>query len=276
MMKILTYEQFNESNISDIFRSAHAAIDKNDLIPFQDLIGNSKLPSQEEFDEAVEFLDIDPDFVFYNPTDFLTPIIYWKGPVYYGFHGGINMESFKMFHTKEAIKRMSDETDKLVKANKWESVFALADKKIIIPLFVDEFDKIPDNQKYDVFTDLYIRSEYGFGMFPKKIIEKLISLRNLSSDWKKRMMDLKKKMKLNDDDGTVTIYRGQNTESSKENEAYSWTLSKKTAEFFANRFNKGQGKVITKHIQPEEIIDYLEHRGESEVLINPSKNWQRR
>lgn len=270
MMKFLTYEQFNESDISDIFRSAHAAINREDLIPLENLIGHPKLPSQEEFDEAVEYLGIEPEYIFYNQKDFLTPIMYWKGPVYYGFHAGLNIESFEMFHTKEALSRLTDEMNKRIKSNQWESVFTLADKKVIIPVFIEMFDKIPDNQKYDVFTDIYVRSEYGFGMFPKKIIEKLISLRHLSSDWKKRMDDLKKKMKLNAD-GTVTIYRGQNTESSKESEAYSWTLSKKTAEFFANRFNRSVGKIIRRNIDPKEILDFLEHRGESEVLINPSE-----
>ena len=86
----------------------------------------------------------------------------------------------------------------------------------------------------------------------------------------KRMDTLKKTMVLNDD-STVTVYRGQNTESTKEDKAFSWTLSKKTAQFFANRFNKGAGKIVTKRVKPDEIIDYLDYRGESEVIIMPKK-----
>lgn len=271
MIKFKSYNQFvNEMNISDVFKSAHAAIDRDDLIPLENLIGHPRLPSQEEFDEAVEYLEIDPEFVYYNQKDFITPIIYWKGLVYYGFHGGLNMEAIKMFRSKEAISRISEEMEKLSKNNDWERVFALADKKVIIPMFIEYFDKIPDNKKYDVFTDLYVRSEYGFGMFPKKIIDKLISVRSLSSDWKKRLEELKKKMKLNDD-GTVTIYRGENTESAKVEQAYSWTLSQKTAKFFADRFNKGKGKVLRRNIDPKQILDFLDYRGESEILIDPTK-----
>jgi hypothetical protein len=84
------------------------------------------------------------------------------------------------------------------------------------------------------------------------------------------MKELQDDMKLNDD-GTVTIYRGENTKSANSDDAFSWTLTKKTAEFFADRFNKGGGKINKKDINPKEIIDYLPNRGESEVILFPKK-----
>ena len=157
-----------------------------------------------------------------------------------------------------------------LKKKDYESVFSRAEKKIAIPLFIEMYDEIPDNQKYDVFTDVYVRSEYGFQAFPIKIIKDCFNKRKLSNDWKERMIELKDEMKLNDD-GTVTIYRGENTGSAKSDDAFSWTLSKKTAKFFADRFNKGAGKTNSKNIDPSEIIDYLPHRGETEIILMPKK-----
>ena len=272
MQKFKTYQQFNESfDISSIFQSAHAAIDPNDLIQLKTLLDKSKFPTKEEFDSAVKYLDIDQNFIFHNPKDILTPFVYWKGPVYYGFHGGLDMESLKMLRTREAIHQMTDYMDKMLSQKKFDEIFTRADKKILIPLFIEMFDSIPDAQKYDIFMELYVRSEYGFGMFPIELIKKCFSLRKLSDEWKDRMKIFKKEVALNDK-GLVTIYRGENMKSSKQENAYSWTLSEKTAKFFADRFNSGRGKVIRRDVPEDRILDYINGRGESEVIIFPDKN----
>ena len=271
MTKFKSYEQFNESfDMSNFFKSAHAAIDEDDLIPIADVIGKPRFPSQDEFDEAVEYLGIDPDFVFYNPKDIISPIMYWKGPVYEPFHGNLNMEALKMMRTKERLDQKTEQMDKMITKKDYEALFSRMDKKILIPTFVKMYKEIPDNQKYDIFTDLYVRSEYGFQMFPIEIIKDCFNKRATSKDHNERMEELKKDMKLNDD-GTVTVYRGENTKSAKSDDAFSWTLTKKTAKFFAERFSKGTGKINEKKIDPKEIIDYLPHRGESEVILFPKK-----
>jgi hypothetical protein len=84
------------------------------------------------------------------------------------------------------------------------------------------------------------------------------------------MKELKKELELNED-GTVTLYRGENLQSAKPEDAFSWTLEEKTAKFFSDRFSKGSGKVITRNVDPKEIIDYLNDRGESEVILFPKK-----
>lgn len=49
---------------------------------------------------------------------------------------------------------------------------------------------------------------------------------------------------------------------------YSWTLSEKTAKFFADRpFNDSTGEVITRLVTKDEVYAYLIGRGEEEVLI---------
>ena len=102
MEKFKNYEQFNES-MADFFKSAHAAIDPEELISLEDLIGQHRFPSQEEFDEAVDYLEINSEHLYYNPKDIISPIMYWDGPIYEPFHGGLNMEALKMMRTKERL-----------------------------------------------------------------------------------------------------------------------------------------------------------------------------
>jgi hypothetical protein len=144
------------------------------------------------------------------------------------------------------------------------------DKKVLIPSFVQMYKDIPDKDKYEIFKDLYVRSEYGFQSFPVEIIKDCFSKRKLSPEWKKRSAEFKKKAKLNPD-GTITLYRGENVDSAKSDDAFSWTLDKKTAKFFADRFSKGSGRIVEKTVSPEEVIDYLDDRGESEVILFPKK-----
>jgi hypothetical protein len=256
--------------MSAFFKSAHAAIEEKDLVPLERVIGKPRFPDHEEFDKAIEYLDVDPNYMFYNPNDIISPFMYWKGPVYEPLHNTLSIEVLKMTKTKERLDHKIERMEKLIAAKDYESLFSRMDKKILIPTFVKMYKEIPDNKKYDVFTDLYVRSEYGFQTFPIDIIKDCFSKRKFSNEHLDRMKELKKDMKLNDD-GTLTIYRGENIESAKSDDAFSWTLTKKTAKFFADRFNKGTGKINTKNIDPETIIDYLPNRGESEVILFPKK-----
>lgn len=61
---------------------------------------------------------------------------------------------------------------------------------------------------------------------------------------------------------TVTIYRG-----GIDDKGLSWSLSKETAEWFANRFDKGY-QVFTKDISKSQILSYLDGRKEKEIICN--------
>ena len=269
MEKFKNYEQFNES-MADFFKSAHAAIDPEELISLEDLIGQHRFPSQEEFDEAVDYLEINSEHLYYNPKDIISPIMYWDGPIYEPFHGGLNMEALKMMRTKERLERKIEDTKKWLNSKDYDSLFSRMDKKILIPSFIKMYDEIPDKDKYEIFKDLYVRSEYGFQSFPLEVITDCFAKRKLSPEWKKRLKSFNSVAKKNSD-GTITLYRGENVDSAKSDDAFSWTLNKKTAKFFADRFSKGSGRITEKNIDPKEVIDYFDDRGESEVILFPRK-----
>ena len=74
-------------------------------------------------------------------------------------------------------------------------------------------------------------------------------------------------------DGTVMVYRGMAENSLIEEYAVSYTLDKKTADFFVG-YHKGWhgsrfGVTIKKFINIEDIMYYSNHRGEKEVYVIP-------
>lgn len=69
-------------------------------------------------------------------------------------------------------------------------------------------------------------------------------------------------------DDTVTVYRGVTSHNAKNTKALSWTLDRKTAEWFAHRFGE-EGTVYEAQIDKEHICALFTGRNESEVIVDP-------
>ncbi len=67
---------------------------------------------------------------------------------------------------------------------------------------------------------------------------------------------------------TVTVYRGVTPYNAKNIRALSWTLDRKTADWFAHRFGE-EGTVYEAQIQKEHILALFTGRNESEVIVDP-------
>ena len=67
---------------------------------------------------------------------------------------------------------------------------------------------------------------------------------------------------------TVTIYRGVRSSRPGNVEALSWTLNKKTAEWFAHRFGR-DGTVYEAQIDRDQILAVFNSRNEAEVIVDP-------
>ena len=68
---------------------------------------------------------------------------------------------------------------------------------------------------------------------------------------------------------TVNVYRGLTNYNKKNIRALSWSLDRKVAEWFSNRFKKGEGKVYSATIDKEHILAFFSGRGEAEVIVDP-------
>lgn len=69
-------------------------------------------------------------------------------------------------------------------------------------------------------------------------------------------------------DDTVTVYRGVRSERPGSIKAMSWTLSRETAQWFANRYGKA-GTVYEAAIEKKHIHALFLGRNESEVIVDP-------
>ena len=67
---------------------------------------------------------------------------------------------------------------------------------------------------------------------------------------------------------TVTVYRGVTPYNAKNISALSWTLDRKTADWFAHRFGE-EGTVYEAQIRKEHILALFTGRNESEVIVDP-------
>lgn len=64
----------------------------------------------------------------------------------------------------------------------------------------------------------------------------------------------------------ITIYRGC---SGLNEEGFSWSLSKSTAEFFARRATTDQGQIVIATVDRFLVRGYLTGRGEQEIVVDP-------
>jgi len=242
-------------DISLLFKQLHGILDADALVP---LANRRDLVKKKQFDELVSYLEVDPKNLYYDPNNQINWVIYYDGLCYVPLHA-VQIDALKLMRIKEMLHQQMEHLHKLEQSKDFYTLFHIIDKKILIPAFVKYHKQIPADQVYDVFVDLYQRSEYGFEKIPKDVIAYAFQHREESIDWRKRMEKLQKKCKTE----FVKIYRGETPKSTPNN--MSWTLSKKTAQFFASRF-ASKGNVLEKVVRVGDLLDYITSRGEEEVL----------
>lgn len=118
-----------------------------------------------------------------------------------------------------------------------------------------------DEGLLELFRDQYIHSDYGFDNLP---IERIVEL------YAQAPPSFKEKVKSHfGNQEKIVIYRGEGDKSTPYKKAMSWTTSLKTACFFAIRYTKEEARVIQAEIKVNDILDYIDDRGEYEVLVRP-------
>lgn len=146
--------------------------------------------------------------------------------------------------------------------NDFDTFISVLDKRLKLDAFKVFYEDIPSGQRYDIFREMYARLEYGFAN-EKDFLESCFKDRFSSQKWNEAML----KLWLNSSSkSSISIYRGEGTKSTPYEDAFSWTLDKKVAEFFANRFD-ANGVVYKASVKFDDVIDYIEHRNEQEILV---------
>lgn len=247
-------------NATALFQNIHGSID---ISRWKKMKDHPEIIPTETFNDAVKYLDISPDDVYYDPYHFLNQCVYHKGFVHVNLYD-MTMNTLKGLRIKNIIEQQTKHFEELLNENDYESLFNLIDKPFLIPTFIEMYQEIPKELVYDIFIHLYSRSEYGFEKLPKEILLDLKNKSVYSKERGERMEVLKKKLKKE----KFLVYRGEGTLSTSTNSALSWTLSRKTAEWFAKRF-RSKGRIARKSIAFDDVLDYLNDRSEQEILIIP-------
>lgn len=231
-------------SIEDIFGMEHSNNGVT-LIPLKEL-------DNKDFNNVIKSFDLDIND-FYKVYGKLHPYCYFKGTVYVEIYE-MSKKHFNNFHIKERIVQQGKLHEKCIKNDEYDKLFWLIEKPLRFKKYQELFNQIPDNQKYEVFKDIYVSSEYGFNKLPKKFLKEIFKYNNSNKNWFK--------------ENVITIYRGEDTKSTSYTEAYSWTINEKIAFKFANRFGN-EGSIYMGKVEQKDILDYIEDRGESEVLVYP-------
>lgn len=116
---------------------------------------------------------------------------------------------------------------------------------------------------YELFFTSYVHSDYGFSGFSQETLSAI--LKSKTADDKAKTNEA-----LKDLPDVFTIYRGGNTASVPYDKAYSWTLDKNIANFFACRRGSGEGYIVEAQVSKEDVIDaFLDDRCEAEIFVDP-------
>lgn len=232
--------------LGELFEMEHSSI-RTDYVPLKDL-------KNQEYEDLLNRLGLDINN-FYLVNRKLYPICYMNGMVY--------VEIYQMSETFFIDMKMRDiilfrekHYKELLDNKMYGKLFTLIDKPYRFYWYQQLYNDIPLEARYELFIDIYRGSEYGFNSLDKEFVQEVFSVRphkeiNIFTD-------------------VVTIYRGEGSKSTHYSEAYSWTTQLKTAKFFANRFNS-DGVIYQAKVNKKDIIDYLEGRGEAEILVMPNK-----
>lgn len=82
------------------------------------------------------------------------------------------------------------------------------------------------------------------------------------------LMDKREQKKFDKLPERVTIYRGVNNPEFRY--GFSWTIDKRIANWFANRYEGKQSYVYECTVDKKDLLCYFDIRNEKEVIINPS------
>ena len=142
--------------------------------------------------------------------------------------------------------------------NKYSSYIFLHERPYRLDAFTLIQSKLSDTQYWSLLSDIWTDTENQWQGLNKW--KQLLSSNRPSRHYLMNEEEFNLLQSLPDE---VTIYRG--CQAGINENGLSWSLNKKKAEFFANRFGK-EGIILERKIPKSNIIAFLNGRGESEVI----------
>ena len=164
------------------------------------------------------------------------------------------------------IERLKEQRYKHIEKNLQKDdglfgLFMIIHKPYRIPILMKIREELTDKEFTESLIDLWVDTE-----FPHENGTELMILMFMSAD-KKYLMTKEEKQKLDGMNEMIVVYRGLQKDAQEK--ALSWTTEKKTAIWFATRFER-KGRVLKAKIPKKHIFAYKEDRNESEIILNPN------
>lgn len=215
-----------------------------------------EINSYKDISKLLNEYGVNPNEFYYDAFNTFIRVFY----VYNGFIVDVNY-GMKMEDVFKSIKEIQDEFDDYFINNKTLPKFMFNQiSSIYAPqsiLFLA--DDMREEDLKDVVKNIHKFNDYNANNLDKDL------LKLAYADTIPLLNDLLT-------DGLLTVYRGMGSKSNNHKEAYSWTLNKEVAMFFATRAfkneeNKEDMRVISMQVPKDYIIGFIDDV-EEEILVD--------
>ena len=118
----------------------------------------------------------------------------------------------------------------------------------------------PSDDLYNTFIEVYSYVDNGTSILSEKTWNQLLQCKS-----EKQKEKTIKSLKNYPDE--IIVYRGEGSQSTSYEKAFSWTTNKQVAYFFATRHGAEQARLITGKIKKDDILELILDRNENEIII---------
>ena len=246
-----------------VVKSVNTPVRKSEMVPYVAFAEEHGL----DITEVKTFCDekgVQIEHFYHLSEHDFSPFCYWDKQFFQSFSSfeqGFLTWDVMVNSFVERIKK----SERLLKEKDFETLLMMTESIGQNLVFETIYQDIPVTKRYELFMDIFVMQDYGFNAFPAELVRDAISHQTKAE----RNCAIKKLLeKVDVTDGKLVVYRGMGDESTPVEKAMSWTVSEKTAYFFANRLGK-EGRVVKGMVELTHVIDYITRRNEEEVIIHP-------
>lgn len=216
----------------------------------------NRAPHHEVFkvvDTAKQFIthveeNVNKLYFRFTPILNLIEVLYFDGIFIFSIPAYREIEELKPFDYQfQYTKKMYYEA---YYKCKYSSIEMRVDKKFRALVYEIFYKKMPSNQKFYSFIDMYKQSENAMAFFS------LDRIKEIFKAIPKELVEKRRNSNLVDKNGYIEVFRGQGSKSTSINKAISWTTDINTARFFANRFDNN-GYIVRGKIHISKVIFYI-------------------
>lgn len=236
----------------DLIYSLNTQYSETDLIPVLDVV-NEVNTSKEEIRAFAEALDINEKKIYFT-EDRIPYYFYYDYPIYFEIYELEPSNDQLLNLYSERINRLQ----KVYKEKDWAIYLNAIKGAMSTTIFTKLFPELEKNEQYKFLRHIYVTEDQGHNLITQEMWKE--ALDNQPENYQ---------VELPYDKDVYTVYRGIGSKSSALEHTLSWSLNLSTAIKFSFR-GKSDSIIYKAKVKKEEIIDYFDDRGESEVIIAPS------